>query len=259
MTRLVWNQQAQIKYENGIDRGVFYPSDGPGVVWNSLLTVEESHVGGDQIAYYFDGVKTLDMVTPKNYQANITALTIPKQAETAIGFHSVVPGFILTRQPRARFGLCYRTLIGDFGYKIHIVYNALATRTDSQHETVSDSPSAEEFAWLIDAVPPPSDTYRPSAHYILNSLEMDPNALDVLEDILYGNDRNDARLPTPGEIIGLTSPWNPIYIVPQAVTGLAQLVPGIGDLYEGEIDGLLRALPSTRLIPSSISGLYRLE
>lgn len=259
MTKLVWNQSSQIKYETGIDRGVFYPSDGPGVVWNSLISVDATYVGGEQVSYHFDGIKYLDLVSSKNYQAEISALSIPPQAAASIGYKSVVPGFILTRQPRARFGLCYRTLIGDFGYKIHIVYNVIVSTSTRQHATISDEPSAETFSWLIDAVPPLSKTYRPSAHYILNSLKMNPDALAAIEGILYGDEEHDARLPTLGELIDLTVPWAPMYIIPQRTTGLSEIAPGMGDLYKGQIDGLNRALPNTRLVQSPINGLYRLE
>ena len=48
-------------------------------------------------------------------------------------------------------------------------------------------------------------------------------------------------------------------IVPDDVGGLADLVPGDGDLYRTSRDGILRALPTTRLLESSVDGLYTLE
>ena len=65
----------------------------------------------------------------------------------------------VTGQTRAPFGLSYRTLIGndtagtDYGYEIHLVYNATAGVTSRDHETVNDSPDAIEFSWDFSTLP----------------------------------------------------------------------------------------------------------
>ncbi len=41
MTRLVWDQLGDRVYETGLDRGVLYFTDGGGVPWNGLTSVEE--------------------------------------------------------------------------------------------------------------------------------------------------------------------------------------------------------------------------
>lgn len=260
MTRLVWDLPNEKPYEYGVDRGVFYAEDSLGFVWNGLIRIVESSVGGEQESYYFDGVKYLDTVTPKNYKAALSAYSSPLVFPPYVGDSPVVPGFILTRQGKRRFGLSYRTFIGtDVGYKIHIIYNILATTQHRNYATITDSGIAQVFSWGIEAVPPVTNRYRPSAHYILDSTKVPPDVLKVIEDILYGTDGSPSRIPDVDELLDILKALNSLVIVPNEVTGLAALVSGTGDLSETKPEGLYRALPTTRLRESTVEGLYRLE
>lgn len=259
MTKLVWGQPDQRRYEAGVDRGVLYPDNGPGVVWNGLVAVEESFSGGESSSYHFDGIKYLDVVSPKTFQATITAFSAPEEFSRCIGDKSVIPGFVLTRQSRARFGFSYRTLLDERGYKLHVVYNALASPNGKSNKSLGSSAAADTLSWKIDAVPPESTTYRPSAHFMVDSTKVDPDALEVIENILYGDAENAPRLPAIDELLDLMIIWSPLVIMEQYVTGLANLIPGMGDLYETKIDGIHRALPNTRLNQSPVKGIYRME
>lgn len=259
MARLVWTPE-QKKYEFGVDHGVLYPQTGPGVVWNGLINVEESFVGGEVDSYYFDGIKYIDKVSPKNYQATVTAFSAPGEFSSCVGDKSVIPGFVLTRQPRTRFSFSYRTQLGDgIGYKIHLVYNAIASNTAKGYSTTKSSISANQYSWKIDATPPWNNTYRPSAHFIIDSTKINPDTLAVIEDILYGTETLSPRLPTIESLLDLIQLWSPLILNVQVVTGLSTLTAGNGDLYKTKVDGINRALPATRLQPSLISGLYRME
>jgi hypothetical protein len=260
VAELVWGNPDQRHYENGVDRGVLYPDRGRGIVWSGLVTVEEGSVGGDVTAYHFDGVKYLDVASPRDYQATITAFSAPDAFGPALGEKSVVPGFILTRQIRTRFNFSYRTMIDDSAYKIHIVYNAAASPNSRGYSSLDGSADAKTLAWTIDAVPPKSKTYRPSAHFVVDSTKTDPDALAVLEGILYGSSMVDSRLVTVDELIGIVGIWSPLVVVPNSVTGYADLISGLGDLYRTSVPGILHTLPDTRLAPTSYeSGIYRLE
>lgn len=260
MTRLVWGLESQRRYEAGVDRGVLYPPEAPGVVWNGLVTVDETFVGGEVESLHYDGIKYLDVVSPRNYQASLTAFSAPEEFSEFVGRRSLVPGFLLTRQPRKRFGLSYRTLIeSNLGYKLHLVYNALASPSSRSYSTLSQDSQAETTSWTIDAVPPQSSTHGPSAHYIFDSTKTDPLALSIIESYLYGTDNTDPRLPNFDELTDIIVIGELILIVPDEVGGLAELVPGDGDLYRTSRDGVLRALPTTRLLESSVGGIYTLE
>ena len=121
-------------------------------------------------------------------------------------------------------------MLGETGYKLHIVYNALASNSKRSHNSLSNSPSAESFSWDVDATPPKSTTYRPSAHFVLDSTKVDSETLQSVEDILYGTASQEARLPVADELIDIVSLWSPQFITPDTVGGLATLSPGVGDL-----------------------------
>lgn len=203
MTRLVWDQITDRRYENGIDRGVLYPSSGLGVVWNGLTSVDESFVGGEHTPLHFDGIKYLDIVAAKDFQATVKAFSAPSEFAPCVGELSPKPGFILTRQARERFNFSYRSMVSGDGYKIHIVYNALATQTSRGYSSISDSVSPTQFEWKVDAVPPVTGTHRPSAHFVVDSTNTDPIALALLETYLYGTTLTDAYLPSAEDLIAL--------------------------------------------------------
>lgn len=238
MTKLVWGQPDQRRYEAGVDRGVLYPDDGPGVAWNGLTNVEESFSGGELSSYHFDGIKYLDLVSPKTFQATISAFSAPEEFSRCIGDKSVIPGFILTRQTRSRFGFSYRTLLDERGYKLHLVYNALASPNGKSHQSLKPGTAPETRSWKIDAVPPPSSTYRPSAHFVLDSTQMDPDALAVLEAMLYGSTEETPRLPTIDELIDIVGLWAPLIIIQDPAGGLNQLLPGVRASYNRVIRGV---------------------
>lgn len=260
MTGLVWGQDDQRHYEAGVYRGVFYPLEGAGVAWNGLVSAEESFDGGDLNSYYFDGIKYQDIVSTKNFQVTLTAFAYPDAFSPCIGELSVVPGFIVTRQPRAQFGLSYRIrLDDDLGYKVHLVYNALASPTSKGYSSIDSSASAKSFAWNITTTPAARGQYRPSAHFILDSTKINPDAFAQIKIILYGSDTTDPRLPTQEELFDIVGVyWAPEIIVPNTTTGLDSLTAGSGDLYKTSGDGILRALPHTRLYETSTSGVYGL-
>lgn len=257
MTKLIWGQTNQKQYEAGIDHGVLYPPDNIGVVWNGIVSVEESYVGGDSTPYHFDGIKYLDVVSSKNYQATLTAFSAPEEFADAIGEKAIAPGFILTRQPRKRFGLSYRVTIGEGpGYKLHVVFNALASPNSSPDSTMNESPSIKSFSWTIDATPPLSKTYRPSAHFVFDSTKVNPDILDVIETFLYGSDTTTPILPSIDGLLDLVLIWSTVFIAPDVVTGLADLIDDGEDLYRTRTPGILRTLPHTHLEPSVVDGLY---
>ena len=203
MTILVWDDTSARTYESGVERGVLYPSDGSGVPWNGLLQITDSLNGGDRTAYAKEGRTYLQSVAARDYQATVQALSAPKEFSPYIGDLEVLPGFILTRQPRGRFGFSYRTLIADIGYKIHLVYNVTASPTSRSHASTNDTPTPVDLEWRFDAVPVRAMGYRPSAHYIVDSTRIDSVTLSSLEDILYGTDDSDPYLPIIDDLVAL--------------------------------------------------------
>lgn len=206
MARLSWSNGGSRFYEAGIDRGVLYVDGYPGVPWNGLTSVDESPSGGDPKSYYIDGIKYLAVPSAEEFEGTITAFTYPDEFAKCDGTTEPRSGLFLTHQRRKSFGISYRTMIGNdtsdaFGYKLHIIYNALAAPSGRSNQTLKDSTSPNDFSWKITCKPPPMAGYRPTSHVVVDSRTTDPSVLATIEGILYGTDTDQARIPTLDELI----------------------------------------------------------
>lgn len=208
MPRLEWNAAGSRFYEAGVDRGVLYVDGQAGVPWNGLTAVNENASGGDAQAFYIDGVKYLNRSSDREFEATITAFTYPDEFGVCDGTVEARSGLFITNQRRKSFGLSYRTMIGNdqteqYGYKIHIIYNALAAPSDVDNKTATDRTEVNEFSWQITTKPPAMSGYKPTSHIVIDSRTTDPSVLELIEDILYGNDEDSARIPSLAELIGV--------------------------------------------------------
>lgn len=204
MTKLSWGQPGQRRYETGVDHGVLYIG-GVGFAWSGLVSVREGHSGGENRAYHVDGIRYANRVTLEEFEATIEAYTYPEEFAACDGTKSLGSGLFVTQQRRREFGFSYRTQIGndleglEYGYKIHIVYNALATPSDRSYESVSNSTKPFLFSWKIVTKPPVLD-FVPTAHFIIDSRTTPDGLLSQIEDILYGNAVEEPRLPSANEL-----------------------------------------------------------
>ncbi|QEQ94632.1 major tail protein [Streptomyces phage Soshi] len=208
MPRITWGSSGSRSYETGVDRGVLFVGSQAGVPWVGLTSVEENPVGGQTKAYYIDGVKYLQTSAREEYSATINAFTYPDEFGVCDGTAQVRPGLQLTQQRRKSFGFSYRTLIGDSlnpdkGYKIHIVYNALAEPARRNYSSISDSPEPIDFSWTITTKAPAVSGYNHSAHVVIDSRKTDAQVLKAIEDILYGSDELMSRLPSFEELLDI--------------------------------------------------------
>lgn len=209
MTRLAWSAVGQLLYEIGVDRGVLYVEDDAGVPWNGLVSVDEAPSGGEARANYIDGVKYLNRAAKEEFEATISAFYSPEEFDVCDGAALLQPGLTVTQQRRLPFGLTYRTKIGndvdslDHGYKIHIVYNALAAPSGRNYSTLTDSPEAPLLRWAITTKPNVIPGAQNSSHLIVDSTRAPASSLLDLENLLYGSDINPPTLPTPAEIIAM--------------------------------------------------------
>lgn len=199
MAPLEWDKTGERLFEAGVDRGVLYLPNGDAVVWNGLTQVESETNTGAQ-PYFMDGVKQFDTEVSGDFSAQISAFTYPD----AIDEVEVGSGLFTNGQRVRRFGLCYRTRVGDDiqstdrGYQIHLVYNLVLLPGDFGRKTLSDTPEATEFSWKGFATPVEVTGFKPTAHFIFHSDELD---LSPLEDLLYGSDEADPVLPTIPELL----------------------------------------------------------
>lgn len=221
MSKLVWDKSGEHYYETGVDHGVLYPLSAEGynkgVAWNGITSVTESPSGAESNPQYADNIKYLDLISAEEFGATIEAFTYPPEFEACDGYASPVPGVTLGQQGRQKFGLCYRTKIGndtvgqDMGYKLHLIYGASATPSDRNYQTINESPEAISFSWEISTTPVEVDGFKPTASMTIDSRLVDAVKLKELEDILFGTDEGDMgedkepRLPMPSEVIAILS------------------------------------------------------
>lgn len=213
MTQLTWGDVGQRFYEIGVDRGVLYVDD-VGYAWNGLVSVDEKPTGGEAKAYYIDGVKYLNLSAKEEFEATISAFYSPAAFDECDGLSSIQPGLSVAQQRRKSFGLSYRTKLAndvdgsDYGYKIHIIYNALAVPAQRNNSTIDDDPEAPLIVWSLTTKPVVVPGVSRTAHFIIDSTLAIPDAVSNLEDILYGTVDNPPALPTPEQLIGLfTAPF----------------------------------------------------
>lgn len=206
MPRLVWSVPGTRFYETGVDQGVLYIRNEPGVVWTGLTSVVENPSGGESRSYYIDGAKYWVATSAEEYEATISAYTYPEEFGECDGTTKVRDGLYATQQQRSPFGFSYRTKVGndrngnEHGYKIHVVYNAVASPTQRSYSSVEDSVEPIDFSWDLICRQP--NLYEP-VHIVVDSRYTDSIILAMFEDILYGNELNNARLPTYSEVVEL--------------------------------------------------------
>lgn len=211
MPKLVWDKTGERYYETGVKQGVLYPIDNQGtypkgVAWNGLTNVTESPSGAEATALYADDIKYLNLISTEEFGGTIEAYTYPDEFAECDGSASLATGVYIGQQPRKTFGLCYRTTVGNdvdnnnYGYKLHLVYGALASPSEKAYATINDSPEAITFSWEFSTTPVNVTGFKPTACITIDSTKVDAEKLANLEKILYGDDETEARLPLPDEV-----------------------------------------------------------
>jgi hypothetical protein len=209
VTRLSWNAPGERFYETGVSRGVLYTEGSDGVAWVGLISVAESPSGGEPRPYYIDGYKYLNLSSAEEFAATISAFGSPPEFEPCDGTKAIQNGLFVTNQPRKQFGLSYRTQVGndtngpDHGYKIHIVYNALASPPQRNYSSIDDSVRPLTLEWSITTLAPMITGYKPTAHMVIDTRYTSLGLLGTIEDILYGNESTAPRLPDVDELIAI--------------------------------------------------------
>ena len=204
MNRLKWGEDTKRSYEFGVDRGVLYPDNDAGVVWNGLVSMVEAPSESEEVQCYLDGIKYYDRRSLGSFSATLEAFTYPDE----FSIHDGLVSNMITRQQRKSFGLCYRTKIGNAadsnaGYKIHLVYNALASPTERAYSSIGESEEASLFSWGISTNPVLIPGASVSSHLIVDTTTAYDSTVTALEDILYGTEEIAPTLPSPNAVLDL--------------------------------------------------------
>lgn len=214
MAKLEWDKSGEHFYETGVSHGVLYPmSEVPGtydkgVAWNGLSAVTESPSGAEVSAIYADNIKYLNLMSAEEFEGTIEAYTYPDEFKVCDGSADLADGIVIGQQNRRTFAFCYQTKVGndlnpELGYKIHIIYGALAQPSERSYETVNDSPEAITFSWEISTTPVSVSGFKPTAHIEIDSTKVTPANLAKIEAALYGDANAEPKLLLPDEILAL--------------------------------------------------------
>ena len=223
MSKIVWDAIGEHYYETGVRNGVLYTAKtangttdpyGNAVAWNGLTAVTESPSGAEATALWADDIKYLSLISAEEFAATVEAYTYPDEFAECDGSASISDGIKIGQQPRATFGLCYRTVIGNdtdgeaHGYKLHLIYGCKAAPSEKAYATINDSPEAITFSWELSTVPVPVTNHKPTATLELDSTKLGSTKMKAIEDVLYGRDDDaehnvtalEGRLPLPDEV-----------------------------------------------------------
>ena len=220
---LKWDQEGQKYVEAGTDRGVLYVYNedstnqnskySPGVAWSGLTSVSESPSGGDSNKQYADNQIYVNLRGTEEFGGTIEAFMFPDEWMECNGTKQLATGLTAGQQSRKKFGFCFRTLIGSdtkdlgyAGYKLHLIYGATVSPSESSYETINESPEGMTFSWEFDTVPVDTGVagLKPTSQLIVDSRTTDPAKLAALEAKLYGTGGTggtDPYLPMPAEVI----------------------------------------------------------
>lgn len=212
--KLIWDKTGERLYETGVNKGVLYPvsTDGTyplGVAWNGLTAVTESPSGAEATPLYADNIKYLNLMSAEEFGATIEAYTYPDEFAVCNGEAELAAGVAIGQQARKMFGMSYQTKIGndidanEHGYKIHLIYGALAAPSEKAYTTINDSPEAITFSWELTTTPVEVDGFKPTATLVIDSTKVDAEKLTAIENILYGTEAEEARLPLPNEVLNI--------------------------------------------------------
>lgn len=219
MAKVKWDQTGERLYETGVDRGVVYPqaSNGSypkGAGWNGLTAVTESPSGAEPTPLWANNHKYLTLMSAEEFGATIEAYTYPDEFAECDGSAKLAKGVRIGQQKRKTFGFTYRTKVGNdvdgesYGYKLHLVYGALAAPSEKNRQTINEDPEATTMSWEVSTTPVEVEGFEPTSHLEIDSTTADPEKLASLETILYGKDPTqpagsdgvEPRLPLPDEV-----------------------------------------------------------
>lgn len=228
MAKLSWDDDTKRYYETGTSQGVLYvkKDDGTydkGVAWNGLTAFSESPSGAEETELYANDKKYGSLRSAEKFGGTLEAYTYPAEFEQCDGSLEVATGVTIGQQARKSFGFTYKTVVGndvstDFGYKLHIIWNASVSPSEKAYASINDSPEAITFSWELAATPTEvtiNDVKKYTASMVIDTTKLEDgkeNAkLKTLENLLYGTDAEgsgqgtDPTLPTPNQVIATMS------------------------------------------------------
>lgn len=201
MSKINWDSTGSRFYETGVDHGVLYVN-GFAVPWNGITSITETYKSTEGISF-LDGYRYMNTISLNQFNATLNAFTYPEEFEECLGR---VNDLMLSKPKQ--FNLSYRTKIAndisgvDLGYKIHLIYNAIALEAKNDFVSYGSQITPTEFSWNI-ATLPVETPLSPTSHIILDSTKINPTVFSQIEELLYGTDYTDPYFPSVTELIDI--------------------------------------------------------
>lgn len=254
--RLVWDKIEERTYDLGLDRGVLYLYNRKGVAWSGLTAVEQNSSGEGTVPVYFDGFKVLDRILKIDETFTIKALVYPD--EFMYYERLLFPTPIGNEATPRKFDFSFRTKT-ESGYKIHLLYNLIAVASPRDYSTVSNTVNTMEFSWVISGLPETVEGAYPTEYYIIETSEISPVTMRLIEGYLYGSDTTQAYLPPIQDLVYILQSYEPYYVLSSG-NGLYPLSTNEfeADVVKLEGGGFYQILPESRIVETSTEGLYEL-
>ena len=183
---------------SGLDRVVVYFSDLYSV-WNGVTSLSITPSSEESGAVYIDGTKNTILQGIQNFRSNITCLSFPEEVldET--------------------FGLTFRvfTNVGRTEYDLHLVYGSIATLGSVGRTTTSNLPNPTGFQLTIESTPETTKEFGFGrlSHLVVSSKGLTSEALEAIENFLYGTDDTDPEFPTIDEVVELLESYASLRII----------------------------------------------
>ena len=216
MAVLVFDDTGNRQFETGVDKGVLYILNtenslyDTGYAWNGLTEIKEKPAGAGANPAYADNIKYLNLLSAETFSGEISAFTYPDAFGQCDGTTEPYSGVLVGQQGRAVFGLSYRSQIGNdvsslAGYKLHLVYGALASPSEKDYQTINNSPNGVTFTWAFDCSGITTTSYGTVSLLTIDTTKVDSTALTNLENYLYGTSGTNPSLPSPDAVVALFS------------------------------------------------------
>lgn len=208
---MVWDAMGQKFYETGVSKGGLYLQDETGaypngVAWNGLSSVAENPSGGEETKIYADNQKYLSLYSAEDFGATVECYTTPDEFDACDGKKTIAKGVTIRQQDRKTFGMTYQTILGndtkknEYGYKIHIIYGAVAKPSSKTHSSTNESPETSTMSYELSTTPVAVTGSKSTAYLEISSVDVGEAAMAAIEKVLYGDATTDPRLPLPDEI-----------------------------------------------------------
>lgn len=259
MARLDWNRSDKNTVSFGLSNVVFYPPIGPGVVWNGVMSVDETSKNKIR-PVYADGIKILDLAYREDFTGKITAFGSPKEFAVCDGRYAPTAGLEIWQHTRVSFGLSFKTYTtnGQEGssYKISLLYNLLATPSEKKYVANEQTASPVIFSWGLTSKPVDDFNLWPITSITVDASTVDSTALSIFEEILYGTSTTNPRLPEPWEVFRIFDVYPYFFTVTDMLNG-EFLIEGTDNEVREKYNGIYNLTdPGVTLVEDGVYNLY---